>query len=371
MSEEKQESKKEEKVEAPKKLNLGVGADIGTATIVVAREKADGSFSIRHHRNMLYRLGANEEAADLLDRGGYLYVKSGEDYYIVGNDALTFANAIGGGEIIRPMQDGLLNPKLTKARKLLFHIVKMVVGDPEQPGETLRFSLPANPVDRGSDFNNEFHESVLRGFFLKMGYEPKPINEAMANLVMQTPSMATPDGIKKNSGYSISFGGGMSNSCVAIEGVSISQFSNTGCGDFIDRQAAQMTGKPVGIVMRIKEKSVDLNLDDLDYDEDIDEDNIRFSISTYYSEMMRRVLRQISEQLSKKDHYFEGPLDIVVCGGTSLAPGFVDRLKKVIATVKLPFEVKDVKLAKDPFYSVAQGACLAARGDWEKSKKGE
>ena len=176
--------------------------------------------------------------------------------------------------------------------------------------------------------------------------------------------MTAEDGsVRSLSGYSISFGGGMANSCVAIEGAPVIEFSTTKCGDFIDRQAAEMTGNPVGIVMKVKETRLDLSKDDFDYDDDLE-----FSLSTYYNEMIGRVLKTVSNELAKKKYFFDGPLDLVACGGTSMAPGFVDRLKKVVSETKLPFEVKDIKLASDPFFSVAQGSCLAARGDWEKAK---
>ena len=92
------------------KFKPGVGVDVGTSNIVVARQTEDGTFTNRFHRDMLYPLDISDESADLLDRSDYLYVKVSDKYYIVGEDALRLVNAIGKGEVVRPMKDGILNP---------------------------------------------------------------------------------------------------------------------------------------------------------------------------------------------------------------------------------------------------------------------
>jgi len=56
------------------KFKPGVGVDVGTSNIVVARQTEDGTFVNRFHRDMLYPLDVSEEAIDLLDRSDYLYV---------------------------------------------------------------------------------------------------------------------------------------------------------------------------------------------------------------------------------------------------------------------------------------------------------
>ena len=192
--------------EAPKQevkeYKPGVGVDVGTSNIVVARQKEDGTFVNRFHRDMLYPLDVSEEAIDLLDRSDYLYVKVGRKYYIVGEDALRLVNAIGRGEVVRPMQDGILNPNLKESSELLFYIIKAVVGDPIVENEPLRFSVPANPVDR--DLDNKFHEMVLKSFFTQMGYDAKPVNEAMCVAYDCAPVAKTDEGDMPLTGIGIS-----------------------------------------------------------------------------------------------------------------------------------------------------------------------
>ncbi|TRZ80212.1 hypothetical protein D4R86_04745, partial [bacterium] len=73
------EPKKEKKTKPEQVIeteyNPGVGVDVGTSNIVVARQKKDGTFVNRFHRDMLYPLDVSDEAADLLERSDYLYVK--------------------------------------------------------------------------------------------------------------------------------------------------------------------------------------------------------------------------------------------------------------------------------------------------------
>ena len=340
-------------------LNPGVGVDVGTANLCVCRQQSDGTYSVRHYRNMLYELEATEEAADLLSRSDYLYVKSDNRYYIVGEDALKLVNAIGRGDIIRPMQDGLLNPNLKRAQHLLNYILEAVLGQPLIKGESLRFSVPGNPVDR-PETNNLFHQMVLTEFFKKLGYSAKPINEALANLYSESPTMEIEgETTAPLTGYSMSYGGGMANSCFALRGMSLVEFSTTKCGDFIDKQVAQVTGTPLGKVIRIKERDLDLNKVNID-------DPVQQALSIYYDEMIHRVIRSVGKELAKESRSLEGAVEVVICGGTAMAPGFIERVKKALTIVELPFKIKDVHLSSSPFYSVSQGSCLAAQSDAQK-----
>ena len=341
------------------KFKPGVGVDVGTANICVCRQTEDGEYSVRHYRNMLFELEATEEASDLLSRSDYLYVKSDGRYYIVGDDALKLVNAIGKGEIIRPMSNGLLNPSLKRAQSLLNYILEAVLGKPIVADESLRFSLPGNPIDK-PDTNNLFHQMVLIEFFKRLGYSPKPINEALASLYSEAPSMDVEgEGTYPLTGYSISFGGGMANSCFALRGMSLVDFSSTKCGDYIDNQVSLVTGTPLGKVIRAKEKSLDL--DKVNNDEPVQQ-----ALGIYYDEMIYRVIRNIGRELAKQNHSVDGAVDVIVCGGSAMPNGFIKRLKASLDNTDIPFKIKDVRLAGSPFYSVSQGACLAAQSDAEK-----
>ena len=339
----------------------GAGVDVGTANIVVCRQKSDGGFSIRHHRNMLYELEVNEDSAGFLERSGYLYLKSDGKYFVVGEDALKVANTVGKGEILRPMSQGVLNPSLKKAQGLLFHILRTVVGDPVMKEEPLRFSIPADPTDKPGA-NNTFHQMVLESFFSKMGYRPKAINEALANLYSEAPSMKVGDEEYSLSGVSISCGAGMSNICVALKGMSLCEFSITRSGDHIDQQVAQVTGETIGRVIRAKEGKLDLAADN-------SVDPVIQALDIYYGEFIKRIFSTISRKMVSDRIGMEGSATIVVCGGTAMPPHFIDRVKVVLGGMDLPFTVADVVLSKEPFFSVSRGCCLAAVADMKKTPK--
>jgi len=348
------------KVEKEEKYLPGVGVDIGTCTIVLSRRTVDGKFVNKFHRNMLYPLEISEESTDLLSKSNYLYVKVDEKYFIVGDDALNLVNAIGKGEVIRPMQNGILNPSLKESVNLLFYIIKAVVGDPIIENEPLRFSLPADPLD--SNMNNKFHQMVLQGFFDKMGFDAKPVNEAMAICYDCNPILKSDEGDVPLSGIMISAGGGMWNVAMALKGMSLVEFSCTKSGDYLDEQVALMTGSKKSKVIRIKEKQ--LNLDKLDPN-----DRIQTALSVYYDEMIDRMVHHIGNKFQNINSEVDGEIEIVVAGGSSMAPGFCERLRSAIKKSNIPFKIYRIRHSTTPFYSVSTGCCLRAQADYSRKNK--
>jgi len=358
---------KVEKVEEPKskskesKFKPGVGVDVGTSNIVVSRQKEDGTFVNRFHRNMLYPLIVSDESSDLLERSDYLYVKVDNKYYVVGDDALRLVNAIGQGEVIRPMKDGILNPSLKESSELLFYIIKAVVGEPIIENEPLRYSIPANPVD--ADLDNLFHKMVLEDFFRRIGYDPKSVNEAMCICYDCNPVMTDDEGNKLPlTGIACSAGGGMWNIALSFKGLPLVEFSCTKSGDNLDEQVAKVTGISKNKVIKIKEKKLDLENHD-------STDRVQSALVIYYDEMMNRMIHHISEKFKDKKSEMDGEVEIVIAGGTSMAPGFCKKFAMVAKKSELPFNITSVRHSKTPFYSVSQGACIRAQADYSKKAK--
>lgn len=338
----------------------GIGVDVGTCTIVISRQTKEGNFVNTHHRNMLYPLDISEESKGFIEKSNYTYIKTGNKYYIVGEDALKLANAIGSGEILRPMKNGILNPSLKESSELLFFILKTIIGNPIIKDEPLRFSIPANPID--TDTNNVFHKTLLQNFFKKLGYSAKPINEAVSICFNSNPIMKSIDGDVPLSGITVSCGGGMWNICLSLKGLSLVEFSCTKSGDWLDQQASMVSGLPVGKIIRIKETKLDLNAEDLS-------DRGLAALSIYYDEMLERMVKLISNNFKDKTTEMDGEIEIVVAGGTSLVPGFCERFKNRCDLEKLPFKIYQVRHAKEPFFAVAQGACLRAMVDTKNTKE--
>lgn len=348
-------------VESTKKQEVafkpGVGVDIGTSNIVVARQTEDGKFVNRFHRNMLYPLDVSEESSDLLDRSDYLYVKVGSKYFIVGEDALRLVNAIGRGEVVRPMKDGLLNPDLKESSELLFYIIKAVVGDPIVENEPLRFSVPSNPVD--SELDNTFHKMVLANFFKKIGYSPKPVNEAMCVAYDCNPQMKSEEGVSDLSGISLSMGAGMSNIALSYKGMNLKSFSVTKSGDHIDESASKATGVPISKIMKIKEKDLDLSEMNMS-------DRALSALYIYYQEVVERCLHYITKEFIDSSSEMDGEIEVVVAGGTSMPKGYIEMFKECLDGKEIPFKVFSVRHSKNPFNSVSQGACIRAQADYKK-----
>ena len=353
---------KEKVVEESKtpKFKPGVGVDVGTSNIVVTRQTEDGTFVNKFHRDMLYPLDVSDESKDLLERSDYLYVKVDDKYYIVGEDALKLVNAIGRGEVVRPMKDGILNPSLKKSSELLFYIIKAIILAPLIEKEPLRFSCPANPVDR--DLDNLFHKMVLNNFFTQMGYDAKDINEGMAICYDCSPILKSDEGEVPLTGISCSCGGGMWNLSLAYKGLSLVEFSCTKSGDYLDEQVAKVTGISKNKVIMIKEKK--LNLDKIDMS-----DRVQSALSIYYDEMLNRMAHHICNEFKEKSSQMDGEIEVIVAGGTSMAPGFCNRLKMAFDRVDMPFKIYAIRHSETPFYSVGQGACIRAQADFAKLKK--
>ena len=93
------------------------------------------------------------------------------------------------------------------------------------------------------------------------------------------------------------------------------------------------------------------------------EDNPILSVvSAYYMRLIDYVVQNLSVRLMNKQGLpnFSKPIPLVVSGGTSLAGGFVEAFKKSIEKAQFPFEVKEVRHATEPLFSVAKGCLIAS-----------
>jgi actin-like ATPase involved in cell morphogenesis len=338
----------------------GIGVDIGTANIVVSKMDKDGNFINRYHRNMLYPLDVSDEAADLLDKSNYLYVKVDNKFFVVGDDALSLVNALGKGEVIRPMAKGLLNPSLKEASELLFYIIKAVVGEPNIPQEPLRFSIPANAVN--SDIDNLFHKMVLTNFFKAIGFSPKPVNEAMAVAYDSNPKIKEEDKEIPLSGVALSAGAGMTNLASCFKGLELNSFSIVNSGDYIDEQVSKVTGVAKSKITKRKEKELDLTKHE-------HSDRVLSALNIYYGEYVSRISHLIAKEFTKLGSEIQGAAEIVVAGGTSMPKGFCKLFEDSLAETELPFKIWRVRAATSPFFAVSNGCCLRALSDYKKVQK--
>ena len=139
-------------------------------------------------------------------------------------------------------------------------------------------------------------------------------------------------------------------------------FLCTKSGDHLDEQVAKATGISKNKVIKIKEKKMDLDNVDMS-------DRVQSALSIYYDEMLGRMAHHIANEFKEKSSDMDGQIEIVVAGGTSMAPGFCKRLKEALKSTDMPFDIYGVRHSENPFYSVSQGACIRAQADYAKKQK--
>ncbi len=325
------------------KIPTGVSIDIGTMNIVSARRTAKG-VETRRVRDAF--LSLDPKAKKMLKLSGVDFVERNGELIVVGDKALELANVFGQ-EARRPLSQGLLAAGEIDALEILALLIKQVLGEPTVPGEVCYFSVPAAPVD-AADRDVIYHRGVLSRIVTDCGYTAVPSNEAMAVIFNETAK----DGF---SGVGISFGSGMSNIALAVNTIEGLSFSVSKGGDWVDAGAAKAVGSTQARMCVLKEAGFNLNAPVGREQE---------ALAVYYKTLIEYTLDAITAQFSKVRGQFAvpRPLPIVIAGGTSLAGGFVEFFNTVLETrrKKLPFEVSEVRHAKDPLGAIAQGLLLQA-----------
>jgi actin-like ATPase involved in cell morphogenesis len=325
------------------------GLDVGTMNIISSRPDEDGTTFVQQ-RNSFVEIEYSDMAEQMLSRSEVLHIRKDDKVYVVGDDALNFAN-IFNKETRRPMEQGILSSEEASAIPMIKLITEQVVGSPEAPGEKIFFSSPADPID--SDLSTLYHQKTLESMLSDTGFDPEPINEGMAVIYSELSD-------NNFTGLGVSFGAGMTNICLAYYAVPVMKFSIARGGDWVDRQAAQATGTPVDKVTSIKE-------DDFALDFTTDVGGVEGALSIYYENLLDYVIEMISQEVDEEDVEEGLDVPVVVTGGTSSPDGFEELFAQHLEDVNIPFSISDVHSVDDPLYSVARGALVAARSEEESS----
>jgi len=328
------------------------GLDVGTMNIISSRPEGNGTTFVQQ-RNSFVEIEYSDMAEQMLSRSEVLHIRKDDKVYVVGDDALNFAN-IFNKETRRPMEQGILSSEEASAIPMIKLITEQVAGAPDEPGEKIFFSSPADPVD--SDLSTLYHQKTLESMLSDTGFDPEPINEGMAVIYSELSD-------NNFSGLGVSFGAGMTNICLAYYAVPVMKFSIARGGDWIDRQAAQATGTPVDKVTSIKE-------DDFKLDFTTDVGGVEGALSIYYENLLDYVIEMISQEVDEEDVEEGLDVPVVVTGGTSSPDGFEELFAQHLEDVDIPFSISDVQSVDDPLYSVARGALVAARSEEESGGAG-
>ncbi|GGL35562.1 hypothetical protein GCM10009037_19050 [Halarchaeum grantii] len=324
---------------------MAKGLDVGTMNLISARQE-DADTVFVQQRNSFVELDYSDMADQMLSRSDVLHIKKGDQVYVVGDDALNFAN-IFNRETRRPMKAGILSSDEKSAIPMIKLILQQVVDDPQRPNERLFFSTPADPID--SELSTLYHQKTLESILGDMGYDPEPINEGMAVIYSE---LAEND----FTGLGISFGAGMTNVCLSYYAVPVMRFSIARGGDWIDEQAARATGTPVDKVTSTKEEDFRL-----DFTSDVG--GVEGALGIYYENLLDYVVENVVQEVDEEDVEEGLDVPVVVTGGTASPEGFEGLFRERLAEADLPFSVSGVQRARQPLYSVARGALVAARSE--------
>ena len=331
-----------------------VGVDIGTGFISCA-EQTDANIEFRKVRDAFFKLNpskflegaATDFGENMLKTSGAHYVKVDDIIYVLGDDAFKFASLFHQ-ECLRPMSQGVLNPKQPVSNLMVGELVKAVAGRPTSENDVLYYCVPAEPID--ADFDVEYHKQILSGVFADLGY--KNINVMTEGLAVVYSELAD----TQYTGIGMSFGAGMCNIVYSFMGMPVFAFSLSRGGDWIDSHAAQHTDETNNVVTSIKEKA-DFSL----YDST---SGIQRAISIYYESLLTYVVQQFKE-LYERTPKKQLPnvtmeMPIVIAGGTSLVLGFVEKLRELIKD-DFPVPISEVKHAEQPLFAVSNGLYQAAK----------
>lgn len=327
------------------------GLDVGTSYIVLSQKIDHSTVGYRDFRDAFYIIEpGNIIAAKMIEKGlsGKIFVKDQNGSFIVlGQDAIDKALE-KNDSAKRPMFRGIVSAKEKDSKRVLSFILKEVVGRSDK-GEKIVFCVPAQPIDQdGEDFDVGYHEDVVKSVLKSCGYNPTSINEAEALCYAELEG-------SDYTGIGLSWGAGMVNTCIMLNGESILKFSTTKSGDWVDHMSAVAVSEPDGLVQAVKESGKFI----------VGEPNsnqILSAVSAYYERLIDYTTKQICVALteSKALPRFQSPLEIVVAGGTSQAEGFVEKLTQKLKQNGFPLEIKTVRRSEDPLHAVSKGCLIAA-----------
>jgi len=330
-----------------------VGQDPGTMFFQVAEKNEAGEIELKEIRNAFVELDAAPDIEQALSQNDWQYVSDGKKHYVIGEDSMRVARMFPGKvELRRPMQDGILNKEEDKKMLVMAYMIESSIGKAPDNDSVVCTCVSSEAVDTTID--NTFHKARLEGMFKRLGWNVKVIEEGHAIILSERPILIEKDGSESPySGIGISFGAGKVNCVLAYKGLPVIGLSATRSGDWIDKKVSEQTDTPIAQVTNIKETQLDF--EKIDYENDV-----IFALDAYYTSMIEYVFKNFAIKFSKVKSQFEVPLDIVIAGGTSTPKGFGKKVEQTISKLDLPFQIKDIRISKDPRNSVVKGLLTQA-----------
>jgi hypothetical protein len=270
--------------------------------------------------------------------------------YALGQRAVDIAYTMSTLDLKRPMVHGCVNPKESHAFQIMSIMIHSLLDEVKNDKEVLYYSVPANAINEetDADYHGKVLDAIFKAFQDTHGHTVKanPINEGLALVYSEL-------GAKAYTGIGVSFGAGMVNLCFSIYGAPVFSFALVNSGDWIDRQAAKATGESVTFINKEKSK---INL--------IAEPKnmVERAIQTQYKLMIEKTVVGIKQGFASehKKARPDGPIDIVIAGGSSSPVGFDILFEQIVREAKLPMNIDKIVRPADPLFGVARGCLIAA-----------
>lgn len=327
---------------------MSKGLDVGTNSLIAAYIEDDKPI-FKIQRDAFYIISPKTPISRNTIKNSFVnrgvdFIEDGEDIIVVGADAINIA-VERNDTTKRPLVKGVISPKDKGSLPMLKLMLGKLLGD-GHGSEKLCYSVPGAPVN--DDFDIVYHKEILNRFFSTIGYDSYSINEAYAIAL----SELIDDDL---TGVCISYGAGMTNTCVVHNGDPIVEFSLTVGGDYIDKSVSLALDLPQSVVQLEKEAGVDLINP---------EGKLMETVSIYYENVIKNTLDNIAYELKNKEKQipsFRGDVKLVVAGGLVNASGFVDKVKDNIINIDFPFNIGDVLMPENPNIAVANGCLLASQ----------
>ncbi|HLH17218.1 MAG TPA: hypothetical protein VKX45_08350 [Bryobacteraceae bacterium] len=320
-----------------------IGLDIGTSRIVIARS-TDKRYAFESELNAFLALPYSKLTESLLQRESVFHEVRGSEIVVMGNDAQRFAEVFHT-ELRRPMKSGVLNPQEPHSLAVMRSIIQRLAGKAAGENQKAFFSVPA-PLP-GEESGIAFHEASISQILKELGYDAKPIGEGLAVVFGEL-------GDSNFTGIGISCGSGLCNVCLAVLSVPVLSFSVPKAGDFIDQQAALVTGDLATRTRIRKEQSFVLN--------GFTADRVQNALTVYYQEMIGNLVEALRTHISSAQRLpkLERSIPLVLSGGTSMPKGFLERFQSALKANELPVKLSEIRVSADPLNSTARGALMAA-----------
>jgi hypothetical protein len=320
-----------------------IGLDVGTSRIVVARD-AGKRYEYEAQLNAFLTLPYSKLAENLLQREGILHEVQGAEIVVTGNDAEKFAEVFHV-ETRRPMRKGVINPDEPHSLAVLRHIISKLVGTAAVEGQKIYFSVPAGV--EGEESGIAYHEASIHQLLKELGYAPTSIVEGLAVVFGELSEC-------NYSGIGISCGSGLCNVCLAVLSVPVISFSVAKAGDFIDAQAALVTGEMATRLRVQKEQSFQLN--------GLNGERVQNALTVYYREVIHNLIETLRQHISaaRRLPKLEQSVPLVLSGGTAMPNGFLESFVTALRASEFPLRLSEVRLSADPLNSTARGALMAA-----------